>query len=119
VTPKRINLIAAVVFLIVGIVATLNTLRLNNYIRETLPRDRAQEECNARTIEVLKSWIAGRIERDSAMDVRDDAAVAVLDQELNGLVPTAEQIKAWRDAVAEDRRVRAEAGTQRVPLPNC
>jgi hypothetical protein len=119
VTPQRINLALAVIFLIVGILATSNTIRLNNYIKETLPRDQAQEQCNTKTIEVLKSWIEARVSRDSAMDARDDAAVVVLDQELNGLVPTAEQIMAWRDAVAQDRRVRADAAVSRVPLPDC
>jgi len=118
-TSRRLNLVLAAVFLLVGILAVANTWRLNTYIKETLPRDKAQEACNTETIAVLKDWIESRVSRDAAMDRRDDAAVVVLDQELNGLVPTPEQIKAWRDAVAEDRRVRAEAAVQRVPLPNC
>jgi hypothetical protein len=118
---RGVNIVLAVIFLVVGILATANTFRLNSYIHETLPRDTAQEACNTATIKVLKSWIQSRIERDSAMDARDDAAVAALEGILTNPDgrATPEQIQAWRDAVANDRQVRASAGEQRVPLPNC
>lgn len=118
-TAKRLEMVLAVIFLLVGIAAVTNTIRLNNYIRETLPRDAAQEQCNAETIAVLKEWVQARGQRDAAMDARDDAAVIVLNEiTLNGKA-TPEEIAAWRDSVANDRTVRAEAGEQRHPLPNC
>jgi len=120
-TERRINLILAVVFLIVGILATANTIRLNNYIAETVPRDTAQEACNTATIKVLKEWVQARSRRDAAMDTRDDAAVAALEGILTNPDGRAspEQIQTWRDAVANDRAVRAAAGEDRSPLPNC
>jgi hypothetical protein len=118
-TAYRLNMVLAAIFLIVGILATANTIRLNSYIRDTLPRDASQERCNTETIDVLKQWVQARVLRDAAMDRRDDAATVVLDSRLNGLEPTPEQIRAWHDAVINDRQVRATAGKQLVPLPNC
>jgi len=120
-TRQRVNIALAIIFLVVGIIATSNTFRLNNYIRETVPRDTAQEACNTATIKVLKEWVQARTQRDAAMDVRDDAAVAALEGILTNPDgrATSEQIQAWRNAVANDRRVRAAAGEDRSPLPNC
>lgn len=117
--PKWLDIAVAVVFLIVGIIAASNTFRLNAYIRETVPRDVAQERCNTETIAVLKSWVATRVQRDDAMNARDDAAVAVLDHEIVGELPPPALIQAWRDAVAKDRAVRAAAGERLVSLPKC
>jgi hypothetical protein len=116
---KRLNLALAAIFLLVGILATANTIRLNNYIKATVPQDVAQTQCNTETIKVLQSWIEARIERDAAMDARDDAAVAVLEPKIFGQEPTPEQIRVWRDAVAHDRQVRDRAGEERIPLPKC
>jgi hypothetical protein len=118
-TARQLNLLFAAVFLLVGILATANTIRLNNYIRETVPRDVAQERCNTATIEVLKTWVTARSNRDDAMDARDDAAIVVLEKAIAGEKATPEELKAWRDAVAQDREVRAKAGEQLVPLPKC
>ena len=115
---RKLELVLAVIFLCVGIVATANTIRLNNYIRQTLPRDAAQEQCNAETIAVMKTWLEARASRDAAMNARDDAAVVVLDAALNG-EPTPEQIRAWHDAVVNDRQVREQAGENSHPLPSC
>lgn len=118
-TTKRLNAVLAVLFLIVGILATANTFRLNNYIAETLPRDVAQERCNTATIDVLKSWLVARGHRDAAMDTRDDAAVATLEDILANGTASPEHITAWRDAVTRDRFVRAEEGQKRLDLPVC
>jgi hypothetical protein len=118
-TEKRLNRILAVVFLVVGILATLNTFRLHEYIRETLPRDERQEECNTETIKVLTQWLEIRKKRDSAMDVRDDAAITVLDQLTLGGKPNPEELKAWRDAVIRDHQVRIAADAASSPLPDC
>ena len=74
-TEKRLNYILGAIFLVVGILATINTFRLHTYINQTLPRDQAQEQCNTDTIDVLKSWVQERIKRDDTMNARDDAAV--------------------------------------------
>jgi hypothetical protein len=118
-TTKRLELLLAVTFLVVGILATVNTIRLNSYIRETVPRDAAQEQCNAATIDVLTAWLQARADRDSAMNARDDAAVTVLDELSAGNQPTSQELSAWRDAVANDRRVRINAAESRHPLPAC
>ena len=116
---RHLNLILAAVFLLVGVLATANTIRLNNYIAETVPRDAAQEQCNTETIETLKVWIQSRISRDGAMDARDDAAVAALEDILASGQARPEHIAAWRNAVANDRAVRAAASEHLGPLPNC
>jgi len=118
---RHLNLILAAVFLLVGVLATANTIRLNNYIAETVPRDAAQEQCNTETIETLKVWIQSRISRDGAMDARDDAAVAALEGILTNPDGRAspEQITTWRNAVANDRKVRAAASEHLGPLPDC
>lgn len=118
-TRHRWELALAVLFLVVGILATTSSIRLNSYIKQTLPRDQAQEQCNTETIAVLKSWVNSRMERDNAMDARDDAAVAALNDMLTGQQPTNEELSAWRDAIATDRRIRAQAGEDRIPLPDC
>ncbi len=61
---RRLNRILAVVFLAVGILASINTFRLHTYIRETLPRDQAQEQCQDETLAVLRSWVTSRTVRD-------------------------------------------------------
>lgn len=118
-THRRLNLALAAIFLIVGILASYNTFALHQYIRETLPRDQAQEQCNAATIKVLTQWLEIRKQRDSAMDVRDDAAITVLDRLISGGQPSPEELSAWRDSVAHDRQVRVDADAQSSPLPNC
>jgi hypothetical protein len=107
-TEKKLNRILGVVFLIVGILAAVNTFRLNSYIRETVPRDAAQEQCNAKQIEVMKSWLEARANRDNAMDARDEATITALDQLLAGEKVGPEQLRAWRDAVVADRQIRLD-----------
>ena len=116
---KRFDVAVGVLFLIVGIAATVNTIRLNNYIAETMPRDVAQEQCNVATLEVLKSWTLGRIRRDNAMNSRDDAMIVVLDRVIAGEEPSVEDLRKWRNAVALDRHVRAEDAESRPELPRC
>jgi hypothetical protein len=116
---KVLNFAVGAVFLIVGIVATTNMIRINHYIAETLPRDIAQETCNAATLEVLKSWSLARVRRDAAMNSRDDATIVVLDRLIDGERPTVEELRKWRNAVAYDRHVRTEAAEARPALPHC
>lgn len=116
---RWVNIAIAVVFLIVGILATSNTIRINRYISETLPRDQAQEQCNTAQIEVMRSWIEARVNRDSAMDARDIAAQTVLDQLAAGNKPTPEQFAAWRESVIKDRETRANMAEHLGPLPDC
>ena len=105
----------------VGILATANTFRLNAYIRETAPRDAAQEACNTETITVLRSWVEARRNRDGAMSARDDATIAVLDRVIAGDPFNPDEVRAWRDAVAADRQVRVDVADlfENHPLPNC
>ena len=120
---RRISIGLSVFFAMVAILVAADVVylqsRLNTYISQTLPRDKAQEACNTETIKVLTSWIDARNQRDAAMDARDDAAVTVLNQLIAGQQPNPQDLAAWRDAVATDRKVRAEAAGSRVSLPNC
>lgn len=118
-TEKRLNRILAVVFLIVGIVAATNTFRLHSYIRETLPRDQAQEQCNTDTIRVLQSWVEERIRRDTALDNRDTISIAALSEWIAGKKADTQDLIRWRDAIAADMQLRDDTTTKRVPLPHC
>jgi hypothetical protein len=118
-TPQRLNLALAAIFLIVGILATTNTFRLNSYIRETVPRDQAQEECQSQTLDVLRGWVAGRYKRDVTVDARDDATIVVLDKVAAGQTPTPEEFAAWRDAVSADNAERLRGTDLYHELPDC
>ena len=118
-TARQLNLALAVVFLIVGILATANTLRLNNYIRETLPRDLQQEQCNTDTIKVLTQWLEIRKIRDKSMDIRDEAGIDAIDSQLTTGQVDPQKLAAWREAVAQDRQVRVDADRQSDTLPKC
>ena len=58
-TP-RVNLIIGIVFLAVGILATINFWRFNNYVKETLVRDEAQEQCIVDQSVWLQDWLQWR-----------------------------------------------------------
>lgn len=116
---QRINLALAVVFLIVGILATVNTFRLNTYIKHTLPRDQAQEKCMADTVAVMKRWVQARNDYDAAVDFRDEATMLVMIDVLAGQQAKPEDIAAWHDAIEAEHRSRHYLIERLVPLPNC
>jgi hypothetical protein len=119
-TQRHLQVAIAVVFLIVGILATANTFRLNAYIRSTLPRDAAQEQCQDDTLTVLSQWIQQRIKRDTSMNSRDEAVITILDKMLaTNNQPSPEDLEVWRQAVAADREVRLNATAESLPLPHC
>ena len=88
----------------------VNTFRLHSYIRETLPRDQAQEQCNTDTIKVLRSWVDERIKRDSSMDARDDAVIRILDELIAGLQPS-----TFAPTAGSTGTTTASAGPSRLP----
>ena len=118
-SAKRIELALAAIFLVVGILATSNMIRLNRYVAQTLPRDQQQEQCNADTLAVLKRWVIAREARDNAMDVRDDAAIGILDRLIAGEKAPPEELQTYRDAITNAGEVRRNAREELVPLPNC
>src|SRR5215469_15865424 len=87
---SRANVAVAIVFLIVGILSTVNTVRLNNYIQETLPRDTEQEHCQLATLEALRVWAAGRQQIEEAKTERDNAVFPLLKALERGERPTPE-----------------------------
>jgi hypothetical protein len=118
-SAKRVELALAAIFLVVGILATSNMIRINRYISQTLPRDQQQEQCNADTLAVLKRWVVAREARDNAMDARDDAAIGILDYLIAGEKVPPEELQAYRDAITNAGEVRRSAREELVPLPNC
>lgn len=113
---KRVKTVLSVVFFAAGVLVILYMIR---YIAVTQPRDSAQEQCNTQTITVLTQWLQIRKQRDTAMDIRDEAAITALDHQLSSGAATPEELKAWRDAVVADRHVRATADASSPPLPQC
>jgi hypothetical protein len=118
-TEKRLNRGLGVVFLIVGVLATWNTARLNNYISDTLPRDQHQEDCQDATLQVLSGWVAERKVRDQTENAKDTASIAVINKWGAGAVPTPQELQAWAYAIAADRDIRLKATEEHSPLPNC
>lgn len=105
---KKIYAILTLAFLLVGILATVNTFQLAK-----------QQRCNVETIGVLKSWLETRASRDSSMNQRDSANVVVIERFIDGERPTPEELKTWRDSVVTERDVRIEAEESRIPIPDC
>jgi len=54
------NVAIATVFLFVGILSTVNMIRYNHYVKDTLARDEAQEQCQLKTLEALRNWVSFR-----------------------------------------------------------
>jgi hypothetical protein len=116
---KKISRILAAFFLLIGVLATVNTARLHSYIRETLPRDQSQERCQDDTLGVLRGWVNARWLRDATADNRADATIVVLDRLIAGQPATPEELRRWRDTVAADNTERLRGTQQLHALPNC
>lgn len=110
----------AAVFLLVGVLAAYNTWQLQSYVKETLPRDAAQEQCITDTVAVLKQWLVARGRTDQINNDRDDALIAAIDEKLihNGNL-SPEQLARYRSAVTNARQAREILGQIYIehPLP--
>lgn len=115
---RWVNLALAIAFLIVGILTTASMIRFNNYVKATLPRDQAQEQCNTETIATLKEWAIARAKRDESAMARDDVAVSILNHMLVGEQPTDEELTFWRNAIEKDQATRAQYKAE-LNLPIC
>lgn len=120
---RTVQITIAVVFLIVGVIAAVNTFTLQRYIKETLPRDAAQEQCLTDTVAVLAAAAVARARTDEINNTRDDALISVIDSKLEyPEVPlSAEELARYRSAVATARQARQILGqlSDEHPLPAC
>jgi hypothetical protein len=118
---KRVEIILGVVFLIVGMLSTANTIRLNSYIHETLPRDTAQEACQLATLQSLRVWAVGRGQIEDAKKERDAAlfplfhALERSERPSPDVASTAEQELQNVDVVREN----VESMLAATPIPDC
>ena len=118
---KRLNLVVAVIFLVVGILATANTVRLNNYIREAVPRDTAQEACQLATLQALRVWATGRGQIEEAKTDRDTALYPMLEALARGERPSPELAAAAQHEFAHIEEVRRSVREMLLasPIPDC
>lgn len=120
---RRLNVVASVFFTLVALVVSVDLILLSNkfnhYVDVTLPRDQAQDKCNAQTIKVLEAWVQDQIARDRSVEMRDEANLAVLDRLIAAQQPTMDELIQWRVAVAHDREVREANQATEPSLPSC
>ena len=119
--PRWVNIMIAVAFLTVGIIATSNTIRLNNYISETIPRDTEQEACQLATLQALRVWALGRGQIEDAKTARDHALYPLFEQLIAGerVHPdTAEGVLRSIQHV-EEVRGSVEQMMDATPIPKC
>jgi hypothetical protein len=118
---KRIEVVLAIVFFIVGVVSAVNTVKLSNYIQETMPRDSAQEACQLATLQALRVWAVGRGQIEDAKATRDTALRPLLRELMQGKPVTPEvaaDVDAKFNRVDEVRRSVDELLTT-APIPDC
>lgn len=120
-TEKWMNKAFAVIFLIVGIMASVNTYRIHNYIQTTVPWDVAQERCNDETLHMLEQWVIIREKRDAVEDARDAAVAQFLDDTAEENGPTPEQVARLHDAIRAYRQawVAGDLTFETHALPTC
>lgn len=124
-TSRRVSMALSVFFTLVAIMVAVDlivvTSRFNEYVRQTLPRDAAQEQCDATTIDVLRIWARARISNEGAEQRRDDLHIGVLETLIRGEKVPPEKIDAFQNAIVatgEARQVLEQAYDEH-PLPDC
>jgi len=117
----RANIAVAVIFLIVGILSTANTIRLNNYIEQTLPRDTEQEHCQLATLEALRVWAAGRQQIEEAKTERDNAVFPLLRALERGERPSPEMSAQLDQEYFKTEAVKVTVNKMLAasPIPTC
>lgn len=122
---KRWDTILSAFFTMVGVVVVVDVIMLtvsfNRYVRDTVARDTAQEQCITDTITALKKWSLVRRQGEDAELRLDNTFVRVLGElhEQNTLTMT------QRDELtaAIEKRAAARADVIQIlrnsPLPTC
>lgn len=120
-TSQRFNLIIGIIFLVVGIMSVVNTIRLNSYMSTTLPRDTAQEACQLATLQSLRVWAVGRSQIEEANEARDDAFRPVFLATEQGRPVSPEMAANLNQAYTnlDTVRHRVNRMLEATPIPNC
>jgi len=118
---RAVNIAVATMFLLVGILATLNSVRLNNYIEQTLPRDREQELCQLQTLQALRVWAVGRGQIEDAKSERDRAVFPLLQALEKGQRPSPEVAAHLDEEYAKTEAIKdnVQAMLRATPIPTC
>lgn len=117
---QRIVTFLAVAFLLVGVASVASNIRLNMYIRDTAPRDSAQEVCDRQTLEMVKGWVDIRTKRDVAERGRDDAVAKFLNETAETNEPTPKQLAELRYAIDDYQRAWGSGDLNfAMMLPDC
>src|SRR5262245_56635978 len=114
-------MIISVVFLIVGILATYNSIRLNRYIEQTIPRDTQQEACQLATLQTLRVWAVGREQIEDAKTERDRALYPLFDQLIKGEHVSPDVAAGVQRSIqhVNDVRNSVEQTLAVTPIPTC
>lgn len=118
---QRVSTFLAIAFLLVTVAAVASTIRLNVYIRDTAPRDAAQEQCDAETLDMIRDWVDVRGKRDLVERMRDDAVAKFLDETADTQSPTVGQLTELRAAIDAYQGAWAsgDLNFRTEPLPDC
>ena len=118
---KALNIVVSLVFFIVGSVAVSNSIRLNRYIGETIPRDTQQEACQLATLQSLRVWAIGRYQIEEAKIKRDQAVYPVLAALMAGERPNPQISEALNIEYHNTDQVRldVEQMLAATPIPKC
>lgn len=120
-TSRRVQTAIALVFLFVGILSVANAFQFNRYVRATVVRDNAQEECQRETLIALRGWAQARVATETAYSARDDALADVVATIEEGGKATPEQTRRLLVAVqgAQTARDALFRNAREHPLPVC
>lgn len=118
---RKIEIAISATFICAAVVAGINIWRLNDYVRETVIRDTAQEQCARDTLDTLQIWVITREELNEKSLAQNDAMSRIVINIHEGKpIPESD----WHDflsAIAETQKVRQEIRVMadEHPLPVC
>ena len=111
----------AVLFLFVGALSAYNTYTFTHYTQNALQRDAAQEDCNAKTVRVLKAWSRAMINVNDAQRQREFTAATILDYLKHKEPVPQEAWDAFADAIRDEQKADSDANQtyRELPFPQC
>jgi competence protein ComGC len=115
---RKAQIVIAAVFLVVGILSVVTTWRLNTYIRATLPRDAAQEQCFQDAVNSINLWVQTQAQSYELHHERD----VIINELLSDPAPaTPEQIARLDAAIqkADASRLHYLQVVREHPLKTC
>jgi hypothetical protein len=118
---RKAELLLAVLFISVGIAASINTLRFNAYKDTAIRRDTAQEQCQRDTLAALTLWAQSRTASGDAYDDVDTAQAMIIEAQRDGRPVTPDMQQRLLTAIHTAQLARAATtdALRQHPLPAC